>query len=258
MLNTAWDSFLRVARARPDHLPVCSYGRFNSYLAPPSRVWRQRNPLNACDQDHERRLHRMQYRDHSGLARASGQTSEKSDILSFEIRSSESSRFYVEVRPTPKANRAKLANALSSLLENPNEGPKPTFGSSRWILDEAGDAIHRHLALASDQEASEIESRIMSKADEMNHHPHVIKEALINATCFGLNHMTITCTTHSPKGLSMRDVRLATAVDEIVAEYDYLVRFLVDDQANCVETLTAQKRSHLSKIRDQIQCSTCG
>ena len=146
---------------------------------------------------------------------------------------------------------------LHTTLSGPDQSSQQPFGSSKWTLDEAGDAIHLHLAIPSEKEGNEIESRIMTKADEMNHHPHIVKEAVTMVDGSNLQHVTVTCTTHRPKGLSMRHARLAKAVDEIVAKYNSLAQYPIDDRAKSLELLTGHKRSHLIKIRDEIYCSIC-
>ncbi|OAL38270.1 hypothetical protein AYO20_02329 [Fonsecaea nubica] len=127
--------------------------------------------------------------------------------------------------PTPKANRDKLADALASLLST-SETSRPddlllkrssglSFGTTQWQLDALGDAIHRHTAHPSVGECDEAERLIMVEAEKMNHHPHISR-----GNFGGENrYMTITCTTHSPRGLSVRDTRLAHKIDAILDEF---------------------------------------
>ncbi|EXJ92808.1 hypothetical protein A1O3_01362 [Capronia epimyces CBS 606.96] len=126
-----------------------------------------------------------------------------------------------KIAPTPKAKLDKLAEALASLLSPPAStsawsstllvrSDSPSFGTLQWDLDPQGDAIHRHVALSSPGECDKLVQRIIAVADEMNHHPHIAREE-------GGSCLTITCTTHRPRGLSVRDTRLATRVNELLA-----------------------------------------
>lgn len=119
-----------------------------------------------------------------------------------------------KISPTPKVKSEKLAGALVSLLCAPESTPStssPSFGTPRWELDPLGDAIHRHAALRSPEDCEEVVELVLKEADQMNHHPHIAREA---------NCVTITCTTHNPRGLSARDTRLATKIDEVLAGYE--------------------------------------
>jgi pterin-4a-carbinolamine dehydratase len=122
-----------------------------------------------------------------------------------------------------KTDPEKLISALNPLLFRPettSSTPKTTsFGSSIWRLaPPKSDAILRHLAVKSEQEADDIVQAVNAAADSMNHHPHIARE---NPSPESGNAwlVTIVCTTHRPPGLSMRDVRLARRIDEIVAPY---------------------------------------
>ncbi|KAL2422128.1 hypothetical protein ABEF95_010327 [Exophiala dermatitidis] len=123
-----------------------------------------------------------------------------------------------KISPTPKVKLEKLAEALASLVSTPNQAENttslpPSFGTLQWELDPLGDAIHRHVALSSPEERDRLVGMIMTEADKMNHHPHIAREDGDGYSCF-----TITCTTHSPRGLSARDTRLARRVDELLAQ----------------------------------------
>jgi len=129
------------------------------------------------------------------------------------------------ITPTPRANPEKLGHALRPLVSVLNEDARASlsFGTKVWSIDGPfrGDAIHRHLALSSPAECSQVKSLIMTEADAMNHHPH-ISERSLDHDPHGLWLMTITCTTHRPRGLSMRDVRLASKINEILEPFKVL------------------------------------
>ena len=124
-----------------------------------------------------------------------------------------------KISPTPKAKTDKLAEALGFLLLAPEPNPtaRPTFGCLQWELDTEGDAIHRHIALSSPGECERVLQRIMAVADEVNHHPHIAQGKEGEESC-----MTITCTTHSPRGLSVRDTRLAKTINKVLECYDVM------------------------------------
>jgi len=118
----------------------------------------------------------------------------------------------VAVKPTPKANREKLGCALEELLNlPPANGSTHSDGSMTWLLDSAGDKIHRHFFSADS--ADKFVVRVLSAADEIHHHPHITRARYKNMHC-----LTITCTTHQPPGLGMRDIRLARKIDELAHE----------------------------------------
>jgi len=94
-----------------------------------------------------------------------------------------------------------------------------SFGTLQWELDSLGDAIHRHVALRSPEECDEVVELILSEAEKMGHHPHIARVGEGGDEAGG-SCMTVTCTTHSPRGLSARDTRLAARVNEVLAGYE--------------------------------------
>ena len=142
-----------------------------------------------------------------------------SDRHDITIRLRDGSSITQKISPTPKANTEKLAVALASLLSAPDSDPsaQPTFGTLQWELDSLGDAIHRHIAVSSPEECDRIVQLIMAESEKLNHHPHIARSDS-EGSC-----VTITCTTHSPRGLSVRDTRLAKKMDQILAEFNVTV-----------------------------------
>lgn len=143
-----------------------------------------------------------------------------------------------KISPTPKAKLDKLASALASLLSIPSSNSParthgPSFGTLHWELDPQGDAIHRHVALSSSDECDKVVQRIMAEAEEMNHHPHIARED-------GGASFTVTCTTHSPRGLSVRDTRLAKKVDELLAGLDVTQPARLSNPSHDLEQLREQ------------------
>ena len=128
----------------------------------------------------------------------------------------------VNFYPTPKVDIAALARALQPLCSYPKDfDPKSatyTFGKPCWTLSRHGDAIYRTLALESREIGDQIASRAMKVANEMNHHPTII--SISEDEDSSPWHMCIINTTHRPRGLGMRDVRLAEAVNAILRDYN--------------------------------------
>jgi pterin-4a-carbinolamine dehydratase len=137
------------------------------------------------------------------------------------------------IQPTPKASLAKLSTGLAEVLSHaprwtyqrlsgvdttnyeldPN---KATFASTEWQLDPKGDAIHRHLAMPL-KDLTTVTTLIDWTAEQMNHHPHIsIKEPSRDQQNY---FMTITCTTHSPRGLSLKDIALAKKINQVLLDH---------------------------------------
>ncbi|KAK4942307.1 hypothetical protein LTR10_017914 [Elasticomyces elasticus] len=145
------------------------------------------------------------------------------------FRLSDGSAVTQTIAPTPKVKKGKLEEALSSLLSSPDSDSNrsgPWFGAVEWELDPLGDAIHRHAAVSSYNECEEIERLIMAEAEEMKHHPHIARLQDRD----GPIYMTITCTTHSPRGLSGPDVRLAAKINEVLMNFRTTAPVNTDDQ----------------------------
>lgn len=148
------------------------------------------------------------------------------DRQKITFRLKDGSEITQQFHPTPKAKTDKLTAALASLLSDKAgtrnaTAPSTSFGTSHWVLDPLGDAIHRHLALTSPEERDRVEKAIMEEADKMNHHPHIARVGEGDNGQGQLNNcLTVTCTTHSPRGLSVRDTRLAAKINEVLSEID--------------------------------------
>jgi pterin-4a-carbinolamine dehydratase len=137
------------------------------------------------------------------------------------------------IQPTPKASLAKLSSGLAEIfshgprwthqrpgvVDTTNCGLHPnkaTFASSEWQLDPKGDAIHRHLAMPL-KELTAVNTLIDWTAEQMNHHPHIsIKEPTRDQQNY---FMTVTCTTHSPRGLSLKDITLAKKINQVLLDH---------------------------------------
>ena len=93
----------------------------------------------------------------------------------------------------PQLSDAEREEALAALPE--------------WRLREDGLAIERKLKFADFNEAFGFMTRVALLADKHDHHPEWSNV---------YNRVEITLTTHDAGGLSARDVKLATAIDQLV------------------------------------------
>ena len=185
-----------------------------------------------------------------------------SDRHNITIRQRDGSTITQRISPTPKASSEKLAVALASLLSAPDSDPSthPTFGTLQWELDSLGDAIHRHIAVSSPDESESVVQLIMVESEKLNHHPHIARSDS-EGSC-----MTITCTTHSPRGLSVRDTRLAMKIDEILAGFNVMVPArpgVSEDPENTKAKLATERgrmiginRQAISEALESCACST--
>ncbi len=180
--------------------------------------------------------------------------------IRFEDGSEVTQPFY----PTPQVKSEKLAAPLASLLSAPDLDPATetsSFGTLQWELDPLGDAVHRHVALSSPEECDKIEKSIMEEAETMNHHPHIarVRDLDDKPTC-----LTITCTTHSPRGLSGRDTRLATKINELLAgvEVAWPLKAAGADQdmSRLQEQIRARRKQSIDLNRQKIleALESCG
>ena len=127
----------------------------------------------------------------------------------------------VNFYPTPKVDIAALARAVQPLCSYPKDfdpnSATYTFGKPCWTFSRHGDAIYRTLAVESREIGDQIASRVMKVSNEMNHHPTII--SISEEEESSPWHMCIINTTHRPRGLGMRDVRLAEAVNTVLRDY---------------------------------------
>ncbi|RVX74532.1 hypothetical protein B0A52_01658 [Exophiala mesophila] len=126
-----------------------------------------------------------------------------------QLFSSEGAARTQPISPTPKARLDRLEVGLMDLLGEQEEAPTH-FSSPSWQLDfPEGASITRHFEFKSQQDRDRAVQLVKTVSDEMDHHPHVA----LGATSDHPFCMTITCTTHQPRGLSVRDTRLAARID---------------------------------------------
>lgn len=99
---------------------------------------------------------------------------------------------------------------LPELLE-PKKNPSSEHQvTGAWEIDESGDTIHRHVSMSEEKDITSILQQINDAARELNHDPH---------THIDGTNLTISCTTHVPPGLSMKDVKLAKKINAILNNF---------------------------------------
>ena len=76
-----------------------------------------------------------------------------------------------------------------------------------WALSREGKAIERKLEFADFSEAFGFMTRVAIMAEKLDHHPEWFNV---------YNSVEITLTTHDAGGLSLRDVKMARRIDELV------------------------------------------
>ncbi len=78
----------------------------------------------------------------------------------------------------------------------------------KWKLSRDGKAIERKLEFVDFSEAFGFMTRVAIMAEKRDHHPEWFNV---------YNRVEITLTTHDAGGLSLRDVKMARRIDELVA-----------------------------------------
>lgn len=153
-------------------------------------------------------------------------------------------------KPKAVENLLKRLSTLR-LLESPSGTPHNSHG---WELDPSGYILHRYTSYNSYEDLKQARREINRAAEELNHDPHIF-EAVTKGT--NLPHMLISCTTHYPAGLSVKDAKLAQAVDQIlerIGERDDTK----DEVLSEAEILAHRKEAYthnLANINDNCSCA---
>ena len=131
------------------------------------------------------------------------------------------------VRVSAKTNAQTLTAAMSGLLTAHMSALKSTqsVGSKGWDLESDGAAINRFFAFENEADSTMFIDSVRTAADEMDHHPEISTSAdrrrQDNPV---MRYVMVSCSTHRPPGLSMRDVRLARRIDEIAEAHNYMAK----------------------------------
>lgn len=148
-----------------------------------------------------------------------------------------------------KTRPETLTTQLSPLLSAHMPALKSTrsVGSKGWSLALKGDTIIRFFAFDTEADAARFVESVLKAADEMDHHPEIATIADPIHDTSPLRYVAISCSTHRPPGLSMRDVRLARKIDELAESFNYMARSR--DARRSV--LRAIRRQLAEKLRNQ-------
>lgn len=108
------------------------------------------------------------------------------------------------IEPGATQNVSSMVQRLTAA----DRGQLPALAG--WELDGARDAIHRRFTFADFNEAFGFMTRVALLAEKEDHHPEWSNV---------YNRVDVLLTTHDAGGLSMRDVRLAEAMNGLYASY---------------------------------------
>ena len=86
-----------------------------------------------------------------------------------------------------------------------------------WSLEPSCDAISRFLVMSSREHVAALSNAVFTAAEKLHHHPSITAhEGSAGDPAFVV---LITCSTHRPAGLSVKDPRLAREIDEIARDF---------------------------------------
>lgn len=160
----------------------------------------------------------------------------------------------IHVKPSyihkPKAVENLLKNLPTLLTDAVMPATEiQSFSTKAWDLDEAADTIHRYVAV-HETDVPQITADIEAASEAENHHPHIHSDG---------SHMTISCTTHVPPGLSMKDVKLAKLIDKILDNYN--IDFGRESDSSEADILTDRQRGrehNMEAVRKSKLACSCG
>lgn len=144
-----------------------------------------------------------------------------------------------------------LTAALAPLLGPLPQAESENFGSRVWHLARTMSAINRFFSFQKDADAITFVAAVKAAADEMDHHPDIIQSHPRPDT-----YVVISCSTHNPPGLSMRDVRLAKKINELAEPFKHMansneepVAKLFKRRSRFMRAMGARKRETQAVLR---------
>lgn len=154
------------------------------------------------------------------------------------------------VKVSAKTNADALVTALSPLLSAHTSKLKSTksVGCNGWQLQPNGASIARFFAFDSEANASKFVASVRTAADEMDHHPEIATSVVQTDDTPPVGYVAISCSTHRPPGLSMRDVRLARKIDELAEPFNYMAN---NTDVTSRTALRAIRKDLLGQFRKQ-------
>jgi 4a-hydroxytetrahydrobiopterin dehydratase len=159
----------------------------------------------------------------------------------------------VSAKTRPETLTTQLSPLLSAHM--PALRTTRSVGSNGWSLAQKGDTIIRFFAFDTEADAASFIDSVLKVADEMDHHPEIATIADPIHDTSPLRYVAISCSTHRPPGLSMRDVRLARKIDEIAESFNYMARSK-DARRSVLGTIRRQLAEKLRNQRGGDESST--
>ena len=129
---------------------------------------------------------------------------------------SASGPLYRNIRPSFPKNANKVIAELNALFADQASvtSGTPSTTSGIWRLEATCDTISAFFVLTSRAQVAEMLRRVLDVAEELKHHPNVSGVEAVGGTWL----LLVTCGTHRPAGLSVKDPRLARQIGEIMGE----------------------------------------
>jgi len=151
-------------------------------------------------------------RSYATAAEVASRLQEDRPTVHLKLTSKDGNVTTIEIRPSYPHKPKALENLLASLPELLTDAGMPisaiiSFATEGWDLDEYGDTIHRYVEVDSEQDITPLVDQIAASSKELKHDPHIHVDG---------KQLTISCTTHLPPGLSMKDVKLAKRINDIL------------------------------------------
>jgi pterin-4a-carbinolamine dehydratase len=128
----------------------------------------------------------------------------------------------------------------------------------RWYLDTKGDAIYA-TRFSTRSKVQEAIKQTEELANTRKHHPHISRATVdITSTLEEPREMiTITCSTHQPRGLGKRDILLARGIDEIFCVLGINDIDWTTSGDEIAPEAWSQVERHLLEHREAIDCAVC-
>jgi len=186
-------------------------------------------------------------------AEAARSTEDDRPTVSLDLTGRGGNTMRIEIRPSYPHKPKAVENLLASLPGLLTDADIPisairTFTTEGWDLDESGDTIHRYVEVDSEQAISSILDQIRTASNELGHDPHVHTDG---------KQLTISCTTHVPPGLSMKDVKLAKRIDGILEGMD-TAGITQADEADILTQRQRGREHNMDAIRKAKLDCRCG
>lgn len=178
---------------------------------------------------------------------------ESSETVSFDLKGPEGTSTKVHVRPSYPHKPKAVSNLLAALPELLTDAAMPvggvkSFATTGWDLDESGDTIHRFAEFGSEDTVNRVLELVAQASQKLNHDPHIHVDG---------PRIVISCTTHVPPGLSMKDIKLARQINEILGNAGSQI-IKQEDEAEILTQRQRAREHNMSAIRKAKASCSCG